>query len=75
MNEYLLLCKAQSACIAVNAKGAEFMPSRKNFKNRCSQIESEGILELMYFSTYVTRFAKRGLIHSQFQDTLFIAIC
>ena len=23
----------------------------------------------------VTRFAKRGLIHAQFQDTLFIAIC
>ena len=25
--------------------------------------------------TYVTRFAKRGLIHAQFQHTLFIAIC
>ena len=24
---------------------------------------------------YVTRFAKRGLIRAQFQDTLFIAIC
>ena len=24
---------------------------------------------------YVTRFAKRGLIHAQFHDTLFIAIC
>ena len=23
----------------------------------------------------LTRFAKRGLIHAQFQDTLFIAIC
>ena len=26
-------------------------------------------------SIYVTRFAKRGLIRAQFQDTLFIAIC
>ena len=26
-------------------------------------------------TTYVTRFAKRSLIHAQYQDILFIAIC
>ena len=36
----------------------------------------EKIHELhMHNIIYVTRFAKRGLIHAQFQDTLFIAIC
>ena len=54
MNDCLLLCEAQSAHIAVNAREAGFMPPRKILKNRCSQIESEGILELIYLSTYIT---------------------
>ena len=36
-----------------------------------SQFDSRNIAH----SINVTRFAKRGLIHAQFQDTLFIAIC
>ena len=27
------------------------------------------------YNTIVTRFAKRGLLHSQIHETLFIAIC
>ena len=32
-------------------------------------------LSTMYVRTYVTRFAKKGLVHAQFQDTVFITIC
>ena len=33
------------------------------------------LIKILELSLYVTRFSKRGLIHAQFQDTLFIAIC
>ena len=32
-------------------------------------------IQCQYAAVYVTRFAKRGLIHAQFEDSLFIAIC
>ena len=51
-NVHVLLCEAQSACIAYNARGSGDMPPRKFLKNRCSEIESEGILEsIIYLAT------------------------
>ena len=54
-SDYVLLCEAQSACIAMlilMLGGFWGMPPRKSLKNRCSEIESdhEGILESIYLA-------------------------
>ena len=47
-----------------------------NTETRGMQLVTEQILyNLAGGVVYVTRFAKRGLIHAQFQDKLFITIC
>ena len=46
----VLLCEAQSAFIACNARGSGDMPPRKILMNQYSEIESEGILESIIYS-------------------------
>ena len=40
--------------ISANARGSGGMPPRKCLKNRCPEIESEGILESKYHVMYIT---------------------
>ena len=44
---YVLLCKAQSACVGLGHAPRKFL------KNRCSEIESEGISETKYHTMYI----------------------
>ena len=44
-------------------------------KDTKGKLESHIYAFARHLITYVTRFVKRGLMHAQFQDTLFIPIC
>ena len=65
-------------CTSCDPNDGELCPNRVKPEESLLEVCSNSEMQIdhqIWISIYVTRFAKRGLIHAQSQDTLFIAIC